>query len=321
MATASAIDSQIGYAVESTPGTYAAPTKTIEHVSETLTHHKPDIVSRGMKAGRRGGSGRRSKGIEWVDGNVSHELGVAAVGPIFRNLMGAVSTSGTNPYTHVFTYGALSEGALTIQVGRPDLGGTVRAFSYLGCQITKAQIMSKVGGNSMLSFDVYGQTLTTSESLAAASYPSAWSPLNFSHCVLSIAGAEYEFDDLTLDFDSGLKTGRHTHRSTNPSRPRISKESGYRTAGGTVNSEFIDLTAYARYAAGTEAAFSAAWNAGASAQLTVAGNVRFLEPSGPNVSGPEMLKVGLPFEFVSTTSDAAMLTVTLVNADSSVTAF
>jgi hypothetical protein len=33
------------------------------------------------------------------------------------------------------------------------------------------------------------------------------------------------------------------------------------------------------------------------------------------VTGPEMLKQGLPFKFLSTTSDAAMLTITLVNGD------
>lgn len=320
MPTSSGFDSQIGYAVETTPGTYVAPTKALEHVSETLKLVKNRIESKGIKAGRRGSSGRWASGTQWVEGGVAHELSVASVGPIFRNLMGAVATTGVGPFTHTFTYGALSESAMTIQVGRPDQAGTVQPFSYLGCQITKAKIMSKVGENSMIEFDVYGQHEDTSQSLVAASYPAAWAPFNFSHATLSLAGSPYEFDDITLEFDSGLKTGRHTHRATNPTRPRPSKEAAFRTAGGTINSEFIDLVAYNRFVNGTEAALSMVWNAGASAQLTVAGNVRF-DGTTPNVSGPDLLALGLPFKFLSTTSDAAMLTITLISSDSSAATF
>lgn len=320
MATSSGFDSQIGYAVEGTAGTYQAPTKALEHVSESVKLTKERIESKGIKAGRRGSSGRWSAGRQWVEGTIAHELSVASVAPLFRNLFGAVSTTGANPYTHTFTYGALSEGTFTAQIGRPDLAGTVQPFSYIGCQITKAKLSSRIGENSMFEFDIYGQHEDTGQSLVAASYPSAWSPFNFSHAVLSLAAAEYEFDDITLEFDSGLRTGRHTHRSTNPARPRISKEANFRTAGGTINGEFISLAAYNRFVNGTEAALSLVWNAGASAQLTIAGNVRF-DGETPNVSGADMLPQSLPFKFLSTTSDAAMLTATLVNADSSATAF
>jgi len=315
MGTASGFDSQIGYATEVTAGTYVAPTRTLEHVSEDLRLNIERIESKGIKAGRRGGSGRWSAGRQWVEGSVAHELSAANIGAILKNLMGAVSTSGAGPYVHEFTYGVSSEGALTIQVGRPDLSGTVQPFSYLGCQVTKASIASKVGEISTIDLSFYGQHETTAEALAATAYPSAWSPFNYSHGVLSLASSEYEFDDVTLDFDSGLRTGRHTHRSTNPTRPRISKENAFRTAGGTINSEFISLTAYNRFVSGTEAALSMTWTAGASAILTVAGNVRF-DGTTPNVTGPENLKQALPFKFTSTTSDAAMLTITLTNGDS-----
>jgi hypothetical protein len=311
----SAIDSQIGYAVEVTPGTYVAPTRTIEHVSEGIKLTRTRLESKGIRAGRRGGSGRWRDGGQWVSGPIAHELSAANIGILLRNLMGAVATTGVGPYTHTFTYGGtFTEGGLTIQVGRPDVAGVVRAFSYLGCQITKMTLASKVNEISQMNFEVYGQHEDTGQTLAAATYAAAWQPFTFANATLQLAAAEYEFDDITLNFDSGLRTGRHTHRATNPTRPRISKESAFRTAGGTINSEFIDLTAYNRFVNGTEAALSMVWNAGASAQLTVAGNVRF-DGETPNVTGPEMLKQGLPFKFLSTTSDAAMLTITLVNGD------
>lgn len=314
MATASALDSQIGYATEVTPGTYVAPTRTLEHVSSTLKFHRERIESSGIKAGRRGGSGRWSAGRQWVDGGVSHELSPANIGMILKNHFGAVSTTGTGPYTHSFTFGSSVETALTIQVGKPDLAGTVNAFSYLGCQVKGLKIASEVGKNAMLDLDIYGQHLDTAQTLAATAYPSAWSPFNFQHGTLSLAGSAYEFERFSFESDNGLQTGRHTHRATNPERPRVSKESAYRSVKGTISSEFISMTALNRFINGTEAALSLVFDAGASAQLRIAGNVRF-DGDDVDITGPQMLQQSLPFVFLSTTSDAAMLTVTLVNGD------
>lgn len=313
--TAAGFDSQIGYVAEGTAGTYTAPTRTLEHVSEGVKLNVERIESKGIKKGRRGSNGRWAAGRQWIAGSIAHELSAANIGLLLKHLFGAVSTTGTNPYTHVLTYGATVESTLTIQIGRPSIDGTINAFSYLGCQITKAKLMSKVGEISGIELEVYGQHEDTGQSLVATAYPSAWSPFTFAHATLSLAGSEYEFEDITLDFDNGLKTGRHVHRTSNPTRPLISKESGHRSAGGTINSEFQSMTAYNRFVSGTEAALSMVWNAGSSAQLTIAGNVRF-DGETPNVGGPEILKQGLPFKFLSTTSDAAMVTATLVNADS-----
>ena len=56
-------------------------------------------------------------------------------------------------------------------------------------------------------------------------------------------------------------------------------------------------------------------SSGASESLTIAGNIRFTGET-PVVSGPEILEQPLPFVFTSATSDAAAITATLVNTDS-----
>lgn len=309
------LDSQVGYATEGTLGTYQAPTRTLEHVKESLKLNIERLESAGMKAGRRGGSGRWVAGRQWVDGTLSHELSAANIGALLKNHFGAVNTTGANPYAHAFSYGVSSETGLTIQAGRTDLGGTVRPFSYLGCHITKLKISSEIGKIATIDMDVYGQHETTSETLAAAAYPSAWSPFSFVHGVLTIASSEYEFDKISFESDNGLITGRHTHRTTNPARPRVSKEGGVRSAGGTIESDFIDLTAYNRFVNGTEAALSLTFTNGSSAILAISGNVRF-DGTTPNLNGPGVTKLSLPYKFLSTTSDAAMLAVTLTNVDS-----
>lgn len=314
MTTSAGFDSQVGYALEGTSGTYQAPTRAIEHVKSTLALEVDRIISKGIKAGRRH-QGRWFPGAQRVKGGVTHEMSAANMGLLFRPLMGAVSTTGTDPYTHVFTPGPKAETeTLTIQVGKPDEAGTVQPMSYVGCHILGATITSKTGEASMIDLDIYGQHLDTTQSLVAAVYSADWAPFTFLHGALEIASSEYQMDAISLKMDNKLKTDRHVHRATNPARPRISKESGFREWGGDMDGDFFDLTMLNRFRNGTEAALSMVWSNGTDS-ITVAGNIRF-DNNDPSIDGPDMVKQKVPFVFVSTTSDAAALTVTLVNGDS-----
>ena len=165
----------------------------------------------------------------------------------------------------------------------------------------------------MSDFEFYGQHLDVLQLLTAASYSSTWAPYTFLHGVLSIAGSEYEFDDVTLNYTNALRTDRHVHRSTTPARPKTSLESGFREWTATVNSDFHSLAALNRAIAGTEAAFSLVFTSGANV-VTFAGNVRS-DVDSPTVDGPETVKQSLPLVFVSTTSDAAAMTITQVTTE------
>jgi hypothetical protein len=83
---------------------------------------------------------------------------------------------------------------------------------------------------------------------------------------------------------------------------------------GEIALDFVNYTAYSRMIAGTEGALVLAFNAGASAQLTITMNV-FYTDAAMNVSGPGLVKQTLPFEVISATSDAAAITAVLINSD------
>lgn len=313
--TSSAIDSQLGFSPETTAGTRVAPATFLEYTDERLVFHKDRIVSKGMKAGRRRQS-RWRPGKQWVDGQLSLELGPQSVGKLFKWMFGAVNTSGAGPYTHVFTDGTLDDEFLTIQIAKPDEAGTIRVHEYQGCQCTGWQLTSKVNEFVKLQLSIYGMNEDRSQTLASASYPATWNPFTFISGTLSLGGSAYEMDDITLNGDNGLLVARHAHKAANPAFPRQSRESGWRQAGGVINGDYFSNTAYDRFVNGTEAAVSLAFSDGASAQLTIAGNARF-DGTTPNVGGPGVLKQALPFVFTSTTSDAASITATLINGDSS----
>ena len=313
MPIASGLEAQVGFSPEVTIGTRVVPATFLEFTGETLKYRRGRIISNGLKAGRRT-QGRWKQGVQWVDGDISFELAPQSVGKLFRWMFGGVATSGAGPYTHTFTPGALDDKALTIQFNRPDESGTNRVMEYTGCQCTSWEIGARVNEFVTLKTALYGMHEDTSQSLAAASYPATWSPFTFISGSLSIGGTGYECDEITITGDNGLQTGRHRIRATTPERPVQSRESGYRQYGGMINGDLFSLVAYQRFVQGTEAALSLVFNDGANAQLTIAGNVRF-DGETPDVTGPTMIKQALPFVFTSLTSDAATITATLINAD------
>jgi hypothetical protein len=313
--TSSAIDSQFGFSPETTIGTRVTPATFLEYVPPAaLVFHCDRIISKGVRPGRRT-QGRWRPGRKWVDGNFTVELGPQSIGKLLKWAFGAVSTAGSDPYTHTFTPGTLDDEAMTLQFAVPDEAGTIRVHEYQGCQCTGWQIACKVNEFATMQFSVYGMNEDRSQSLASASYPSTWNPFTFVSGALSIAGSGYDVDDITLTGNNGLITGRHKIRATTPQLPVQSREGAFRQYGGVVNGDYLSNAAYDRFVNGTEAAVSMVFSDGSSAQLTIAGNARF-DGDTPNVRDMGITKQALPFVFTSLTSDAAAITATLVNADS-----
>lgn len=318
--TAAGWDQQVGYGIESTFGTFVPPTRAIEHVKSNMRSVRQDIISKGVKAGRRTGF-RRMKGLEVVGGTIAHELSPVNIGVLLVQAMGAVSTTGAGPYTHTITPGPLVETrSLSVQVGTPDYAGTVQPFNFSGCQVKSATITVKAGEIAMIEIDWVGQHLQntgdgdTVAGLTAAVYSATWAPFTSLNAALSIAGSAYEFDEVTIKIDNGLRTGNYTSKATNPARANRAKEEGLRSITATVKSDLWDLTAMNRAFAGTEVAFSLALT-NSPHSLTFAGNCRTL-PQSPELQDGKITKDTLALDLLSATSDAAAFTATLVNADS-----
>lgn len=313
MPLASGLAAQVGIVAETTYGTYVAPTRFFEFVSETVSLERERIESVGLGAGRRV-QRRWAAGVQRVTGDIEMEGAAQGFGLWWSHILGGVATTGTNPYTHTFTPGDLTGKSLTVQIGRPDIGGTVRAFSYLGCKVATAELAATVNEYARLTVSLYGAHEDTGQTLAVASYPATLAPFTFVHGSVTVAGTAFDVRDATVSFDNALATDRHFIRVTTPERPKEPLEAGWRQVTGTLTADFTDLTAYNRYVNGTEAALELRFNAGASAQLTVTMNVRY-DGETPNVGGPDLLELSLPFKAISVTSDAAAVTVTLINAD------
>lgn len=312
MPLASGLAGQIGFAQEASYGTYLAPTRFLELNSSSVKFERERIDSQGIRAGRRV-LHRWAPGVQRIAGDVEFEMAPQGFGLIWLNVMGANVTTGTNPYTHTMTPGDLSGKSLTIQVGKPDISGTVRSFSYLGCKITQAEISAAVNEYAIMNVSFYGNHLDTAQALGTAAYPTGLTPFDFTKGSVTLAGSAFDVKEFNLTIDNGLAVDRHFIRATTPERSKEPLESTRREITGSMTADFTDLTALNRFINGTEAALVLTFNAGASAQTTITMNVRF---DGEDVDlGPELLEQPLSFKATSGTSDAAAITTVVVNAD------
>lgn len=310
--TAAGIDAQIGMAAETTYGTYVAPTRFYEFVNESLKFNIQRIESAGIRAGRRT-QHRWKPGVRSVTGDINMELVPQDLGLILQHILGDPVTTGADPYTHTFTgLGAIDAKSMTIQVGRPDEGGVVRAFSYLGCKFTELSISCKTGEFATAKLGVYGREEVTSQALATATYDAELEPFVFVEGSLSIAGSVVEVMSVDYTINANLAIDRH-RVGAGTGRPKKALVNGLAAISGTFQADFENLTNYNRYVNGTEASLVLNFDAGTDKKLTITSNVRF-DGETPTVGGMELLSLQQPFAATGST-DANVITAVLVNSD------
>lgn len=313
MGVASGLESQWGFSAESTAGTRVVPATFAPFLKASLKHDIPRIVSKGLRAGRRTQSVWRA-GTQSPSFGVDFEMAPQGFVKLGKWMFGGLATTGAGPYTHTLTPSTLDDEYQTHQFNVPDESGTNRMVDFYGAQCTGWSLGLKVNEFAMGHIDAVAMEANYAQTLAAASYPSGWLPFAYTSGSLTIAGSAYEPQEIMLTANNGLATGRHRIKATTPQWPVQAREASFRQYGGTINGDFFSLTAYNRFVAGTEAALVLTLTDGASASLTITGNVRF-DGETPGIDGDTMIKQALPFVFTSGTSDAAAITAVLVNAD------
>lgn len=305
---------QVGYGVESTAGTFVTPTDFFEFIPPLTMVKKQELVkSRGIRAGRTMPHAV-ALGKSNVEGSIKHELVAESTGILLRAIIeGTPATSGAGPYTHVFDH-STDLSSMSIQTALPSTSA-IHPMSYAGMRARQWQLdVTPSDVFPTLSIDWIGKTLDFdgTPSLTAASYAS-FTRFVFTQATFSVAGSEVCVDSISLTGTTGYDM-EHKICSTDAGTPNLFRGSRAMVTG-TASSDLADLTQFGRYAAGTQVALSLVFNAGASAQLTFAGNVYFTEGT-PTVQNEGKTKQPIGFEFLSGTNDASALSVTLINGDS-----
>jgi hypothetical protein len=171
----SGLSGQVGFAAESTWGTPVTVTRFLEHLEEDMNWEPTWLDSAGIKAGQAFKRVSRTKqSRKSVSGGFNLEAPDKGLGLLLKHALGSSATAtqiaSTTAYRQTHTPGMKTGLGLTVQVGRPQTDGTVRAFTYEGCKVTGWEFSCSDGELAKVRVDVDGQDQSTATALATASY-------------------------------------------------------------------------------------------------------------------------------------------------------
>jgi hypothetical protein len=222
-------------------------------------------------------------------------------------------------YEHKATIGDMSGLSLTVQVGRPDVGGTVNPFDYLGCKVTQWQLSQALDADLELELTLDGQDEDTSQTLAAASYASGDAIFGWEQLAVTIDGAAFDVRSFSLEGAMGLKTDRYFVGGRTKKEP-IGNDLIAIT--GELEGDFEGLTEWNHVRNGDMVALTAIWTGGIAedaftyaVEITLP-SVRF-DAEGPKVDGPDTLKQGLKFKALDDSTADAPISIVYRTTDTS----
>lgn len=300
----SGLFAQLGFAEEAVYGTYVAPSRFLPFDSEGLRL----TIERDEMAGSLGESTTTLRSDRWIAGkrNVAGSIELKAMtrglGLLLRHMLGAVAI--TTPPTatltrdHTHTLASLLGRMLTVQVGRPDVGAVVRAFSYLGCKVESWELSNSIDGFLDLTLNIDGRDESMAQALAAASYPTGNVPLHWAGGAITIGGVAFPVREISLEGASGLEGDRYNLGG--PLKAQPIQESLVEITG-SIAADFADLTAYNRFVTGVLASIEATWT-GPLIETTFFNLLRITMPvcrfdgETPVVEGPARLTQNLNFK-------------------------
>lgn len=172
------------FAAESVVGTAVTPNKTIEHLSESLSYDITWLDGSAIKANQTFKRINRTTQSRFtVGGDFSVEALDKGLGLLLKHSLGATSgptvIGATTAYRQIHTPGDKTGLGLTIQVGRPQPNGTVRAHTYRGCKIVGWEFSVSDGEIGTWQFTVDGWDESVATGLAVAAYPTNTTPFTF----------------------------------------------------------------------------------------------------------------------------------------------
>lgn len=263
----SGLFTQLGFAPEVSYGTIVPPTRFFEvpDGGESIKQDLERMASSGLQVGRRVQRNNRRIGYaKGAGGELNFDLPTRDAGFLLKYCTGKIVTSqpavGPSPlvFDHTATIDDLkTAGSFTCQVGRPDVGATVRPFTYYGGVVTDWEIANAVEEILKLKLTTDFQGEDTATALAVPSYTAEMGLLTFIGGIVTLAGSAFDVKGCTVSGKNAMDTERRFIRQDVKKKQPI--ENGMREISGSLDAEFVDLTAYNRAVANTEASIVLKW--------------------------------------------------------------
>lgn len=313
MAIGSGLAASIGLKKETTWGTRAVPDVFFEFISEGSVRNQRYLESRQLRAGRFFQSGpRRVLTTRDAEFSMSGEVPNQGFGHIIDLLHGntvtPVQQGATTAYLQTHNLTGDPTKSITAQVGKPDVGGTVRPFEYTGSMVNNFTMACDV--DEWLTFQTTCDSADedTGQTLATPSYATNLSGFNFQQCVVTVNGVVQNDTtgalarSMNLELSLPRANERFGLRSTATKLKPILND--YTPGTGSLTMEFKALTQYALYTAGTKVpiifAFTSSDLAGTAIPYSLTITIAQAQFTGstPVVGGPDILTLEAPFSIL-----------------------
>lgn len=184
---ASPQDASIGLAVESTYKTGVTPTRFLEFTDESLNWNKNIKQGQGLRVGGRvARSARRVVPSADGSGDFTLECISKGMGLVWQACLGTGASTlvSGSTYQQVFTLGD-TPSSLTVQKGLPEAGGTVDAYTFLGCMVSQWTLNFPNADIANLQVSLDAGDMTTATAYASPSYPTTPSLFHFANGTIS----------------------------------------------------------------------------------------------------------------------------------------
>ncbi len=343
MATGTGLDAQLGFALETTWGTPVTVTKFFEFDKENLEWQPAYLEPTGLRVGTKfKRASRLIRSRESVSGGFEGAFATRTMGTLVKAMLGSTVTTPTlvlgSAYKQVHNPGDFLTKSLTIQVGRPEATGTVRAHTYEGCKVTGWEFSVSDGEVAKLSLSVDGQTELTATALATASFVATPTAELFSFkdvSVFKLGGTVSGATELTvaggvavpattvvksfsLKGDTGMATERFGLGNAGQKAEQLENDTP--TITGSLTAEFDRTTFYDVFKANTTTAIELKLE-GSVISGTDKNTIHIIvsaakfKKATPAVDGPDVVQATVDFEAYSDETNSPLM-FKLISSDS-----
>lgn len=316
MSIRSGLKGQFGFKEEGTWGTVATVDRFLPMIRENMIADIDRLDSDSIYAGRRvRDSEQWDAGAIEAGGDLELDLFTFGMGLLWKHALGSVNTTGAGPYVQTYTPGDLDALGLTVQIGKPDRGGTVRPWNFCGCKVRdwELRIPAREAARLKLGFSAKTVDKDGTPALQAWSPPAALQRFTWAHAtVATIHGTSPKIKSLIIKGTNGIEEDRYFLGSTTIDEQ---DEVDLRSYTAEAEIEFANETLYDAFGAASEADLALTLTRGASI-LSITGNCRLEKGMSPVVENRGKLTQKVPMTFIGDGTDADALTLVTTNTDS-----
>lgn len=314
----SILDASVLFAEETVYGTPVALTRGYEAKADAWKRVTEPLESVGMRAGMHTVRSDRRKQITMgAEGELSDiDFLSNGMGMVLQSMLGTVSGP-TADVTTLATSSDIVPKPFTVQVQRATDDGSLVAFTYPGSVVTSWSIAQAVGDFLKVNLTFDAQNEVTDHAAGVPSYPADALPFDWTQATVDIGGVQV--DNVTaIEFtgDLGLKTDRRHLRDS--SLKKIPRRNGVPTYGGSITSDFTDVTEFDRYVAGEIFPVTATWTGenwgGGDYAVSVSAPACQYDGDTPVASLSELTVATMPFRILHN-GVAPAITITITSDD------